>query len=622
MGENVPAAARQHEQSFPDLLRRQALERPSSQAVSWPSSDRVRTLTWRGYRDRVLDIASAYLEFGVAPGDTVAILSANRIEHMLADMAAVHSGAVPVSVYPTLSREQLAHVIADIGPTLVVVDEVAAALRVAQVSSVPENRIFVIHADSSASTDLPATRSWRELETVGATARTKNEKEIDARIASIELDDPLTYVYSSGTTGSPKGVILTHRNLLSQVDSLARMEHLNFDRVVSHLPLAHIVERVWTLYMPLKAGSHVLCCPDLAQIISSLRAHRPTFLMTVPRVWEKLSKAAQDIVASSVFDATREELERDRATLSREWTLQHEGQGVTIELAVAARHAREGAVRDVKAALGLDEVLTPSSGAAPMNGEVSRFLATIGLDISEGYGLTENAGPAIVERPGLLQSGSVGLPMPGWEVRIDSDGEILLKGAGNTPGYRNRTEETAALFTEDGWLRTGDIGHLDKGRLHITGRKKEIIVNAAGKNIAPAAIEHRLAGRSFIDQAMVFGEARPYLVALLTVDEPGLRAFAAQHDIGGLDVDALIAHPVVLAEAQALVGDANSALSRPEQIKKFTLVARSWTVESGEMTPTLKPRRRVILDNHQSLVDALYAETAPAHAATQGEKQR
>ncbi|KXF51349.1 hypothetical protein AXA44_15140 [Rhodococcus sp. SC4] len=574
-------------------------------------------MTWREYRDRALDIASGFIEFGVAAGDTVAVLSGNRVEHLLADLAAVHCAAVPVSVYPTLSREQLAHVIADIAPTLVLVDDAAAALRVAQASSVPEDRIFVIDADTGAPPGPPVTGSWHELETIGARTRAQNEKEIDVRIGSIEFDNPLTYVYSSGTTGPSKGVILTHRNLLSQVGSLAHMEQFNFDRVVSHLPLAHIVERVWSIYMPLKAGSHVLCCPDPAQLIRSLTAHRPTFLMTVPRVWEKLSKTAEDFMASSDFEATREELERDRATLSQEWTLQQEGQYVPIELSVAARLAREGAVRDVQAALGVDEVRTPSSGAAPLNGEVSRFLATLGLDISEGYGLTENAGPAIVERPGLLQPGSVGLPMPGWEVRIDSDGEILLKGAGNTPGYRNRPEETAALFTDDDWLRTGDIGHLDKaGRLRITDRKKEIIVNAAGKNIAPTAIEQRLAGRSFIDQAMVFGEARPYIVALLTVDEHALRAFAARHDISGVDVDALIAHPTVLAEAHALVDDANSALSRPEQIKKFTLVARSWTAESGEMTPTFKLRRRVIQDNHQGLLDALYAQTAPAHAPT------
>ncbi|MFC9840156.1 AMP-binding protein [Rhodococcus sp. NPDC127530] len=436
MSETVPAAA--YEQSFPDLLRRQAIEHPSQPAVSWPSDGRLATLTWREYRDRVLDIASGFIEFGVAAGDTVAILSGNRVEHLLADLAAVHCGAVPVSVYPTLSREQLAHVIADIAPTLVLVDEAAAALRVAQASSVPEDRIFVIDADTGAPSGLPVTGRWHELETIGARTRAENEKEIDVLIGSIELDNPLTYVYSSGTTGPSKGVILTHRNLLAQVGSLAHMEQFTFDRVVSHLPLAHIVERVWSIYMPLKAGSHVLCCPDPAQLIRSLTAHRPTFLMTVPRVWEKLSKTAEDFMASSAFEATREELERDRATLSQEWALQQEGQYVPIELAVAARLAREGAVRDVQTALGMDEVRTPSSGAAPLNGEVSRFLATLGLDISEGYGLTENSGPAIVERPGLLQPGSVGLPMPGWEVRIDSDGEILLKGAGNTPGYSPR----------------------------------------------------------------------------------------------------------------------------------------------------------------------------------------
>lgn len=594
-------------QSFPALLEQQAIERPLLPAVSWLCDGRSVTLNWREYRDRVRDLASGFVKLGVDPGDTIAILSSNRVEHLLADTAAVHSGAIPVSVYPTLAPEQLTHVIGDIAPTLVVVDNPVAASRVADASQVPEHRIIVIDADEDGSLGLSATRSWAELEATGASTRAEHDKEIDVRVAAIELDNPLTYVYSSGTTGPPKGVILTHRNMLSQAFSMSRMPQFNFDRLVSHLPLAHIVERLWSLYMPMLMGSHVLCCPDPARLLDGLRAHRPTYLMTVPRVWEKLGQTAREIMGSSEFDAMRGELERDRSTLADEWTLRQKGELVPTELAAAARLAREGAVHDVQAALGVDLVSTPSSGAAAMNSGASQFLATIGLEISEGYGLTENAGPAICERPGIHQVGSVGLPIPGWEVRIDSDGEILLKGGGNTPGYRNRPEETAELFTEDGWLRTGDVGHLDaSGRLHITDRKKEIIVNAAGKNIAPSAIEGQLGGRSFIDQAMVFGESRPYVVALLTVDEPRLKAFASAQGIGERDVDELTNHPIVLSEVNAIIEDANSSLSRPEQVKKASLLAKGWTVESGEVTPTFKLRRKVIQENYRDRVDALY----------------
>ena len=604
--------------TVPQVLAARAVDRSAYPAVSWlDGSGQTATLTWSQYRERVLDAATGYLRLGLEAGETVAILAGNRVEHLVADLAASHCAAASFSLYPTFSAEQMEHVVADAEPRIIVVEE-ALKGKIEQIAWVKEHRPHVItlseqqgiEASQAPAAGTPAT--WPELLATGSRHRADLAGEIEHRVALVRPEQPLTYIYTSGTTGLSKGVILTHRNLLWDAEALERTGEFKYDyRAVSSLPLAHVAERLWSIYLPLHVGGHVWCCPDATMLLDSLRRHRPSFFMAVPRVWEKLRQGVEAFLTLPMPEERRAALQADRDTLLREWRLSQDDALVPAELRADAQRAREGELlRDFHAVFGLDRALVLGAGAAPMRESVSDFFASIGLYIQQAYGLTETGGVAVADRPACQSRGSVGLPLPGVEIRIASDGEIELHGPCNSPGYRNLKDTTAELYTDDGWLRTGDVGHLDAvGRLYITDRKKEILVNAAGKNIAPTAIEFLLAGRDFIDLVMVVGEARPYIVALLTVDQHALRTFAAAQGLEETSVDVLLDHPVVQGRAQALVDEANSRLSRPEQIKRFALLASPWSVESGELTPTLKMRRKAITDRHQDHIEALYQRT-------------
>ena len=458
---------------------------------------------------------------------------------------------------------------------------------------------------------------WPELGLLGTRDTAKWMTALEERMAHLDRSDPLTYVYTSGTTGSSKGVILTTDNLLDEVASVTRSGLLDHEYCsISYLPMAHVVERLWSLYVPAYLGGHVVCCPDPADLPAYLVRFRPSIFFGVPRVFEKLARLAETTMAVQ-FSDVGPTLESERTLLTRVSRLRRDGGSIAAELASAEAIAREGEVRRVRMRLGLDRALV-GCGAAAMSEDLHDFWASLGIDVLLGYGLTETAGIAVSDRPGLGASGAVGLPMPGWEARIAEDGEILMRGPGNTAGYRSGPDATNELYAPQGWLRTGDLGTLDNaGRLHVTGRKKDILVTSAGKNITPSVIESRLSGQSFIDHAMVLAEGRPYVVALLTVDPEALREFAAGHHIATESLDELVQHPVALARVDELVARANVRLSRPEQIKKYTVLSETWTPRTGQLTATMKLRRNVIERAYHHLVAALYGD--PPHR--QGSEQ-
>ncbi|MFG2731574.1 AMP-dependent synthetase/ligase [Streptomyces canus] len=607
-GGGVPA------RTVPLVLAEQAAAKPTYSAISWKAADgSVTTLTWSQYRELVLDTATAFLSLGLQPSQTIAILAGNRVEHLTADLAASHCGAASVSLYPTFSAEQLAHVVADAEPRVIVMEE-SAKVRIEQVPWVQEHHPYLItlppHQSCEAAPSNSTPTTWPELLGRGAERRTDLGEEIERRVKALRPEDPLTYIYTSGTTGLSKGVTLTHRNLLWDAEALHRTGCFDYDyRVVSALPLAHVAERLWSIYLPLHLGGHVWCCPDAQDLLDSLRRQRPSFFMAVPRVWEKLRQGAEMVLASPMPESRQSDLQRDRDTLLKEWRLLQDDALVPAELRTAAQVAREGALREVREVFGLDRALATGCGAAPIRSDIVEFFASLGVYVQQAYGLTETGGVAVAARDARHSRGSVGFPLPGAEVRLAPDGEIEIKSPSNTPGYRNLKDATAELYTADGWLRTGDVGRIDEaGRLHITDRKKEILVSASGKNIAPTAIESLIAGRLFIDQVMVVGEGRPYVVALLTVDPQVLQAFARAHDIPEASVEELLEHAVVRNQVQTLVDQANRLLSRPEQIKRFVLLPSMWSIESGELTPTLKMRRKAISERHQHHIDALYQQ--------------
>ena len=584
------------------LLEEQAQRVPTQPALSWLTHDGRQTLNWAEYRHQVWAMASGLLDMGVKPGETVAILAPNIVEHYVADLAAILCGAVTVSLYPTLADEQLAHILADAAPVVVVSADATAADRISR--ALPKNsaaRIVCVHGDGedSAASHVP----WADVLTRGSSSLKSNSAELSTRLANSRSDDVATYIYTSGTTGMPKGVILTHANLLYVMEACDRMGFfIGGYRVISYLPLAHIAERLWSLYFPLKTGGDVLLCPDQGQLMTYLRLQRPSFFMGVPRVWEKLRDAATMMLSAEPYASRSAEVAADREALAQAWVLTQDG-SLTTGHQVRALKAREGLLHDLRRDLGLDRTVNPGCGAGALPEDLRDFWRSVGVDITQAYGLSETTGLATWERIGGGSRGSAGVALPGCEIAIAEDGEILVRSPGNTPGYRNRSR--AELFVGD-WLATGDIGHLDgAGLLHVTDRKKEMIVNGAGKNISPTAIEDKIAGHGFINQVVAIGDGRPYITVLMTINEPALLSFAMEREIAGTVRD-LVVDRVVLDEAQRIVDLANERLSRPEQVKRFGIVSDQWSVESGELTPTLKLRRRAVLARYSAVIDNLY----------------
>ena len=585
------------------LLEEQAQRVPTQPALSWLSHDGRQTLNWAEYRHQVWAVASGLLDMGVKPGETVAILAPNIVEHYVADLAAILCGAVTVSLYPTLANEQLAHILADAAPVVVVSADATAADRISR--ALPKNsaaRIVCVHGDGEVSAGSHV--AWADVLTRGSSSLESNHGELSTRLANSRSDDVATYIYTSGTTGMPKGVILTHANLLYVMEACDRMGFfIGGYRVISYLPLAHIAERLWSLYFPLKTGGDVLLCPDQGQLMTYLRLQRPSFFMGVPRVWEKLRDAATMILSAEPYASRSAEVAADREVLAQAWSLTQDG-SLTTGHQVRALKAREGILHDLRRDLGLDRTVNPGCGAGALPEDLRDFWRSVGVDVTQAYGLSETTGVATWERIGGGSRGSAGFALPGCEIAIAEDGEILVRSPGNTPGYRNRSR-AERLFVGD-WLATGDIGHLDgAGRLHVTDRKKEMIVNGAGKNISPTAIEDKIAGHGFINQVVAIGDGRPYITVLMTINEPALLSFAMEREIAGT-MSELVVNRVVLEEAQRVVDLANERLSRPEQVKRFRLVSDQWSVESGELTPTLKLRRRAVLARYSAVVDALY----------------
>lgn len=593
--------------SIPALVEANSARIGDRPAVSWMEGGEVRQLTWSSYREAIVDVASALLDAQVQAGDTIAILASNRVEHLIADHAATHVRATPVSLYPTLSLDQTQHVLADSDPRILFVEHEAFAEKVRSTHWFAERRPLVVVL--AANSDSSAT-AWTDFVARGAACRAEVSAELDERLSQVAPGDVATIIYTSGTTGAPKGVNLTNSNVLWNADAFVKAGMIDFDySCVSYLPLAHIMERLWSIYLAARTGGHVFCCPDPARLLAAIQQHRPTYFVAVPRIWEKFVSAVDACLASPAFDGRREQIERDRATLLHEWDVRSTGGHVSAQLAMDATRARRS-LRDVRVMLGLERAW-PSSSAAALRPATMRHFAGIGLTIVQAYGLTETGGPVSCEPRDYVSDGSVGILMPDCEMRIAGDGEILLRGPGNTAGYRNLPEASAELIDADGWLHTGDVGRVDQaGRLYITDRKKELIVTAAGKNISPQAIENQLAGRSFIAQVVAVGDGRPYVVALITPDEARLSAFASENGLGGLPAAQLVEHPLVLAEVAGHVDAANAALSRPEQVKYFRLLAAPFTVDGGTLTPTFKVKRRIVHSQFTGEIDSLYESPA------------
>jgi long-chain acyl-CoA synthetase len=563
-----------------------------------PEGESWRTLTWTETREMALDVAAALIELGVQPGDTVAIMATNRIEHFVADMGAVHAAATPMSIYNTLSPEQVAYVAGHARPAVVVLEDDDNRARWAKALDEVDGvrKVVMLGAD------------WDALVAAGAAYRVANPGAVEARTAELSPGDPATILYTSGTTGHPKGVVLTHHNVLFEAIGTQEAAGLTEAQIgVSYLPLAHIAERILGLYGPQIQGSHMHAIGDPAQLLATLGEVHPTAFFGVPRVWEKIKTGLSARLAADPDPANRTMVE-DSMAAALAWVEAQEVGGVmTPEIEEAYQQAEERILGLLRLLLGLDQVTWAGSAAAPMPLDVAKFMAGLGLKVYDVYGMTETCGAVTANGPGGFKLGTVGRANPGMEVRLGEDGEILVRGPVNTPGYHLQEEATRALIDEDGWIHTGDIGTLDDdGFFAIVDRKKELIITSQGKNIAPSNIENYLKESPIIGHAMAIGDGRPYVVAILTLDGEIAPLVAAQLGVEFTDLADLAQKPEIQAIAQQAVDAANERLSRPEQVKSFELLGVEWTAESEELTPTLKLKRRVVNTKYSDVLDRLY----------------
>jgi long-chain acyl-CoA synthetase len=545
------------------------------------------------FLEQVRGVAKGLMASGVEEGARVALLSRTRYEWTLLDYAVWYAGAVTVPIFETSSAEQIEWILTDSGADVVVVETPAHAQRVAQAGTRqhPDSEVLVI--EDGAVSDL--------LER----GRRVGDEELEARRLSRTPASTATIVYTSGTTGRPKGCVLTHGNFMFELSVAVDELHELFDEedaaTLLFLPLAHVFARIIQIGA-VKARVRLGHSADVKHLLADLESFRPTFILGVPRVFEKVFNTASQRAAADgrgrIFDRAA-----DTAIAFSRALDTARGPGPVLR----ARHAvfDRMVYRTLREKLG-GRCRYAISGGAPLGERLGHFYRGIGLGVLEGYGLTETAAAVTVNRPDLTKIGTVGRPLPGTTIRVADDGEVLVRGGQVFAGYWNDPEATREVLSPEGWVHTGDLGEIDdEGFLRVTGRKKEIIVTAGGKNVAPTQLEDRIRAHPLVSQCMVVGDGEPFIAALVTIDTEAFSLWADQHGKSG-DVADLTEDPDLTAAVQSAVDDANRSVSQAESIRKFRILPDDWTDESGHLTPSLKLRRSVVLRDCGQDVDALY----------------
>ncbi len=588
------------DETIPSLLMAQAVHRPDSAAYYVKRNGRWQGTRWRDHVAEVRRAARALVSLGVGPGGTTAILGFNRPEWVVMALATMCTGGAPAGIYTTSSADEVQYIVDHAGCTVVLVESEAQWARVAATRDrLPGVRRVVLMR--GATVDDPLAITWEDFLALGDSVA---DEEIDARIAALSPAGLATLIYTSGTTGPPKGVMLSHRNLTwTARTSLDLVGARTTDVSLSYLPLSHIAEQMFTVHGPSALGHTVYFAESIERVPDNLREVQPTVFFGVPRIWEKLHAG----ITAKLADATGVKA-RVAAWAMGVGRAYHAAKnaGRPVPALVGAQYALAKRLffDKVRTAVGLGRARVCVSGAAPVAAEVLEFFTGIDLSIVEVYGQSEDTGPTSINMPGRTRFGTVGPAIPGVTVKIAEDGEIMVRGPNVFLGYYRDPEGTAEALTE-GWLHSGDLGALDAdGYLTITGRKKEILITSGGKNITPKNIEAALKNHPLISEAVLIGDRRHYLTALITLDPEGCARFAKDH---GLTVDPYTA-PEVRAAVQSAVDDVNSRLARVETVKKFCILPSAFTVETGELTPTLKVKRRKVYERYADQIEAMYSE--------------
>ncbi len=588
-----------------DILERNAVRYPDEPAIHWRDQGGWRSLDWAGYCNAARAAAAGLISLGLAPGDSVAIMAGNRPEHVIADLGAVLAAATPLTVYSTLAAPQVAYVADHAQVKVAVLEDASAVSRwsVARDESPWLRHVVVMEGDAEGAV------RWDDLMERGRVLLAENPDVVDAAASKVTPDSVATLIYTSGTTGTPKAVVITQRNVAWTAESVSRtLTFPHRPRVVSYLPLAHIAERMATHYcIGLWMAGEVFLVADVSGVLGAVQHVRPQLFLGVPRIWEKFQSglvnrlesepnARRRGIALSAVETGREVVRREQA-----------GERTGIWLRLRQRVLDRLVLTKVRHGLGMDHLELGITAAAPIDPGVIEFFHAVGLPLFELYGMSESCGPATTNRPGANKIGTVGQRFAGVEIALGDDGEVLIGGGVVAAGYHRDEEATAETFTEDGWLRTGDLGTLDsEGFLTIVGRKKEIIITAAGKNIAPAKLEGLLKQHRLIGHVSLIGEGRPYITAVLALDPDEATAWAKRSGAGRTGLAELAGDPAVKAEVEQAVAAANQHVARVEQIKKWRLVPEEWSAETGELTPSLKLRRSVVAERYAELIDEMY----------------
>ena len=587
--------------SIPHRLLQRGNEMPNLPAYHVRRAGRWQATDWRTYADEVRQAANALIALGMKEGESVCILGFNRPEWVISDVACMMAGGAPAGIYTTNSAVEVAYIVNHCeAPVIFLEDEGQWDKVDAERGNMPKLR-HVVMMKGAPAIDDDMVLSWDEFM---AKATDAEDGALEARLDGLKSDQTATLIYTSGTTGPPKGVMLTHHNLAWTAGAAQGMVSAGpGDKVLSYLPLSHIAEQMFSVHAPITTGYAFYFAESIDRVPDNLKEVQPTIFFGVPRIWEKFHAGISTKLAAATGI---------KAALA----------GWAMEVGVKANHIKNAGgtpsgllglqykladrliYSKVKAAVGLGEMRIGVSGAAPIAKEVIEFFMGLDLMINEVYGQSEDSGPTTFNFPGKARIGSVGSAVPGVDVRIADDGEIVVSGDNVFKGYYKDPDATDETLI-DGWLHSGDLGRIDSdGFLFITGRKKDIIITAGGKNIAPKNLEAELKNSPLINEAVVIGDRRKFLCALVTLDPEAAEVWASKHNA---DLDTLHHNDQLRAEIQDHVTEMNKHFARVETIKKFTILHRNFTVEDGELTPTLKVKRRIVNQNFDDEIEAMYS---------------
>ncbi|MBP46928.1 MAG: long-chain fatty acid--CoA ligase [Myxococcales bacterium] len=588
--------------SIPARVQEQGRVRASQPAYFVKRASAWHPTSWADFARQVREVGRALMALGLEPGDTTAVLGFNRPEWSIFDLGSMSAGVAPAGIYTTCSAPEVAYIIRHAEAKVVLLEDEGQWNKVkAELDSLPSlQSVVMMRGAPEFEDDRVEVLSWGRFVERAASV---TDEALMERIAALKPEQLATFIYTSGTTGPPKGVMLSHHNLAWTAHIAGELVEIDHrDSSLSYLPLSHIAEQVFTLHGPATYGYAVYYAESLEQVAENLQQVRPTILFAVPRIWEKFYAGIRVKLADA--PPLRASLAKWAMGIGQQVAeLQNAGERVPGAIALQYKLADRLVFSRVRDKLGLDRLRFAISGAAPISAEVLGFLSGLGIVIREVYGQSEDTGPTSFNRPGRTRFGTVGPPVPGVDVKIAEDGEILVRGPNVFLGYFKDKEATEATLT-DGWLHSGDLGQIDdQGYLHITGRKKEIIITAGGKNIAPKNLEAQLTNSDLITQAVVIGDRRKFLSALICLDPDAAERFAQSN---GLDLASVHQSAEVRQAVQEIVDAGNELVARVEQIRKFTILPRQLDVEHGELTPTLKIKRKVVHDNYESLIDAMY----------------